>query len=715
MADLAHVLWPNDRLGEAIQLLSRVAGLRPRDVELPQITPQATEPGSKALGKWLEGAASLLGIEAEHVETSFTDVEKLLRHGSPALIEIEEPAGPGFIALHKRKGRGRGQLLEVLGPDHLEHRLPLEELREAYCQGIEGPNAGTVDEMLEQAGVGKRGRKNARNAILRELLGGARLARVWLLRLPSSASFFHQLAQEGLLRRLGVFVTSHIFQILLSMLAWFMVGRGALQGQLDPQWLMAWALLLLTQVPLQMLKRWTRDGFSIGLGRVLKKRLLHGALQLRPREIRHQGAGQLLGRVVESSAVGSLALGAVLLAFASLIELIFAGGVLALGAGGAFHLLLLVGWVLLTFLLGAQYYRKSLRWTEWRLDMTHELVERMVGHRTRLAQEPRDQWHRGEDEAIERYLDLSRDLDRTDLHFTLWLSRGWLLFGMAGLVPSFVTGATLTPLAVGLGGVLLASGALSTLSGTLSSVSGALIAWKQAKLMYNAATRERSQGTTSLAFTGAARTAKAGDKQTVIEADDLVFRYRDRGEPVLRSCSLSIKEGDRILLEGTSGGGKSTLCSILGGLRHPESGLVLLRGLDWQTLGPDGWRQLVASAPQFQENHILTGTLAFNLLMGRNWPPEPDDLNEAEQLCRELGLGDLLDRMPSGLLQIVGETGWRLSHGERSRVFIARALLQGADLIMLDESFAALDPENLERAMTCVLERAPSLLVVAHP
>ena len=67
------------------------------------------------------------------------------------------------------------------------------------------------------------------------------------------------------------------------------------------------------------------------------------------------------------------------------------------------------------------------------------------------------------------------------------------------------------------------------------------------------------------------------------------------------------------------------------------------------------------------------------------------------------------------MMQMVGESGWQLSHGERSRLFIARALLQGVELIVLDESFAALDPETLQQAMDCVLQRASTLLVVAHP
>src|SRR6185436_13791264 len=105
------------------------------------------------------------------------------------------------------------------------------------------------------------------------------------------------------------------------------------------------------------------------------------------------------------------------------------------------------------------------------------------------------------------------------------------------------------------------------------------------------------------------------------------------------------------------------------GMRLPDSGLLLLNGLDRQTLGLDGWRRRVVAAPQFHENHVLTETFSFNLLMGRRWPPRREDLEEAAAVCNELGLGALLERMPAGFDQIVGESGWQLSHGERSRLF----------------------------------------------
>ena len=168
------------------------------------------------------------------------------------------------------------------------------------------------------------------------------------------------------------------------------------------------------------------------------------------------------------------------------------------------------------------------------------------------------------------------------------------------------------------------------------------------------------------------------------------------------------------MLEGKSGGGKSTLVALLVGLREPNSGTLLVDGSDRATLGAVEWRKRIAAAPQFHENHVLAETFMFNLFMGRRGTLGPADLEEAEVICRELGLGDLLDRMPAGMLQMVGETGWQLSHGERSRLYIARALIQNAELVILDESFAALDPENLKRAVECVVRRAKALLVIAH-
>jgi ATP-binding cassette subfamily B protein len=119
--------------------------------------------------------------------------------------------------------------------------------------------------------------------------------------------------------------------------------------------------------------------------------------------------------------------------------------------------------------------------------------------------------------------------------------------------------------------------------------------------------------------------------------------------------------------------------------------------------------------PQFHENHLTLATVAFNVLMGGEWPPQGDGFARAETVLRELGLGATLDKMPSGILQTIGETGWQLSHGERSRIYLARALLQNPDVLLLDESFAQLDPETMQLALDTVIAHAPTVLLIAHP
>jgi len=92
----------------------------------------------------------------------------------------------------------------------------------------------------------------------------------------------------------------------------------------------------------------------------------------------------------------------------AVIELIAAEIVLTQGVSRALELWLLPLWIGLTLFMAVRYFRRRQRWTAARLSMTNDLTERMVGHRTRLAQEARQKWHEGEDEELERYLELSR-------------------------------------------------------------------------------------------------------------------------------------------------------------------------------------------------------------------------------------------------------------------------------------------------------------------
>jgi ATP-binding cassette subfamily B protein len=313
-----------------------------------------------------------------------------------------------------------------------------------------------------------------------------------------------------------------------------------------------------------------------------------------------------------------------------------------------------------------------------------------------------------------------------------------MVVGLASTVGAFlIQSASVPQLAIGLGGVLLAEQSLTAIVSQIQLLSQLAKSWKQIAPLFQAARRptekslaalfdtENSQSTVPKPSSGevsqSARpqppggNGKSANHDPLLAMRDVSFRYREHGRLALNDINLQVYRGDRLLLEGPSGGGKSTLAATLSGWRIPEAGLLLLRGYDRASVGMEAWRKHVVVAPQFHENHVFSETLLFNLLMGRRWPPLPEDEQEAVEICNELGLGELIARMPSGLLQMVGENGWQLSHGERSRLYIARALLQGSDLIVLDESFAALDPESLSRSLQCVLERAPTLIVIAHP
>ncbi len=703
--NLERSTWLESAAGEALEALARRAGLVDGSGESASMARE----NAGTVDRRLAQAGGRLGLETEPVEVTGGGVVDALRACGPALLRL--PGGGLLAILHCRRGR-----LLALGPDLRARRLPAAAVASAILAPAAVAVDAPLDGLLTAAGIGGARRERARQALLAERLQRARIGGLWLVRLPPGSGFRRQARMAGLPRNLLGFLTCYAVSYSLLLLSWGALGVGALQGRLVRDALIAWALLLLTLIPFRMVSVWSRAKLAVGTGALLKRRLLAGALKLRPEEIRHQGAGQLLGRVIESEAVETLALNGGFLAVAGLIETLLSAGVVAAGAGGALHVLLLAAWLLVTGELARRFFRRRKTWTRHRLDMTDALVEGLVGHRTRLVQENRELWHQEEDRFAESYVESSRRLDRSKALLLAVAPRGWLLVSLGGLLPAFLAGTgSSTLLALGVGGTLTAYRGFSKMSEGFSHLSGAILSWGYAGELFAAASRPESLG-------GAAASPPPPDEPEVrvggppvLEALDLTYRHAGRNRPVLDGCTLRLARGDRILLEGPSGGGKSTLAALLTGLRDPEAGLILLDGLDRRTIGDPAWRRRVVLAPQFHENHVFTETLAFNLLMGRRWPPEEEDLAEAIEVCRELGLGGLLDRMPSRLQQIVGETGWQLSHGERSRLFMARALLQEAEVVVLDESFAALDPENLDQALDCALRRSPTLMVIAHP
>lgn len=649
-------------------------------------------------------AAGALGLQADAVDAAFGEVGAFLRRAAPAIVRVDIHGGSGLVLL----ARSRGRRLTVVGPDHRIVTIPLNVLRRALVDPAARPLAAESDRLVGETEIGASRRPRVVRALVAERLRARRFQAGWLVCVPAHASFRDQLAASGVRRRLILLAAAHTVHYSFWILAWWLLGRAALRGHVDSAWLAAWTLALFTLIPLQLAALWIQGKLAIVAGSLLKQRLLAGALRLEPEEIRREGAGQLLGRVIESEAVGSLAIGGGFLALLAILELGVATAVLALAS--PLLAVLLVVWIAVTGTLAAVYLRRRSGWVGRRVGLTHDLIERMVGHRTRIAQQPREHWHDGEDETLERYVHASGRMDRAAVWLLGVVPRGWMVAAFAALTPLFVQGGSPAILAVSLGGILLAQRAFERLTGGVWSLTGALIAWRQTSVVFHAAARGKLDSVGS-----PPRRDATTPPSTVLEATDLRFTHAGRGDPVLQGCNLRIGPGERVILQGPSGGGKSTLASLLAGLRTPQSGLVLLDGLDRHTVGFEGWRRRVVLVPQFHENHLVLGSVAFNLLMGVQWPPAPADFDRADAVLRELGLGPTLDRMPSGLLQTVGETGWQLSHGERSRLYLARALLQNPDIMILDESFAQLDPANMHLALTAVTARPSAVVLIAHP
>lgn len=680
--DLDVLFWESARLPQALSQLAVAAGLTNASVELMPFADSDD-------GAWMEWAAKRLDCEAQPLDINLCELKNGLA-AYPSLLRVSESKYLAILHANRRR-------LLILTPSLTRKRVALQNVLRAIREPLAATAADPVHGLLRDAGLRGRALTNS----LTELLDKRATHTCWVFRRAPGGKMLPLLRELGVLRNGSALIASHVIQYLLLIASWALLGSYSFNGRADQVWLYTWALILFTLLPFQVLATWLQGLFSIGLGILLKRRLLCGALKLEPDEVRHAGIGTFLGQALEAEAIERLALTGAIPGLLASIEIVFAMVLL-----GKLALILAVFTALAVY-AAVRFLKRYQGWTDARLNLTHDLVEAMVGHRTRLVQQSPGDWHELEDQGMSRYFLHSRALDRIGSILIGGIPRLWLVVAVATLAPAVVNrSASPEQTAVQLGGVLLAYMALRKWTSSFTGIAAAFVAWKRIAPLFRAATRTELSGELLLASSSCER---------LLEAERVTFRYRPNGPPAVRECSLTVTRGDRILLEGSSGGGKTTFASLLTGIRQPESGLLLAKGLDRHTLGSAGWRQAVAAAPQFHENHLLAETLAFNLLMGRGWPASEPELEEAECVCRELGLGSLIDSMPSGLMQMVGEGGWQLSHGEKSRVFVARALLQNADVIILDESFAALDPENAKIALEYTIQRAPALIVIAHP
>jgi subfamily B ATP-binding cassette protein MsbA len=194
--------------------------------------------------------------------------------------------------------------------------------------------------------------------------------------------------------------------------------------------------------------------------------------------------------------------------------------------------------------------------------------------------------------------------------------------------------------------------------------------------------------------------------------EDLYFRYQaDPALPwIIEGIKLSCAPGEVIALVGPSGGGKTTLVSLLPRFWDPDRGRVLLDGIDIRTLRLSDLRSAIAIVPQ--DPALFSGTIRENIAYARPGA----SLEDVEAAARGAHAHEFIERLAQGYDTLVGERGIKLSGGQRQRVAIARAILKDPAVLILDEATSNLDTES-ERLIEDALGKllvGRTTLIIAH-
>ncbi len=194
-----------------------------------------------------------------------------------------------------------------------------------------------------------------------------------------------------------------------------------------------------------------------------------------------------------------------------------------------------------------------------------------------------------------------------------------------------------------------------------------------------------------------------------IEFKNVNFEY-EKDVPVLKNFSLKVAKNETIALVGNSGGGKSTVVSLLPRFYDVKSGSIEFDGVDIRKFDLNSLRDNISFV--FQDNFMFTGTIRENILLG-NEKASQDDIDRVVKLAH---LDEFIETLEDGLDTELGERGTTLSGGQRQRVAIARAMIKDAPIVILDEATSALDNESeaiVQKALDNLMQNK-TVFVIAH-
>lgn len=203
---------------------------------------------------------------------------------------------------------------------------------------------------------------------------------------------------------------------------------------------------------------------------------------------------------------------------------------------------------------------------------------------------------------------------------------------------------------------------------------------------------------------------KAAPKDMSITFDHVSFRYEDAAKNALHNINLEIREGEHVAFVGPSGGGKSTLASLIARFFDTTEGQIKIGGVNVRDIPSEQLMNMVSCV--FQDSKLLKMSIYDNVRIGR----KDATREEVMEALKNAQCEDIIGKLPDGIDTVIGAKGTYVSGGEAQRLSIARAMLKNAPVLILDEATAYADPDNEAKVQQAFskLSEGKTVIMIAH-